>query len=422
MFEALRWRLTAWYVLAFAVVFAVIGAVVFVWAGRRLSGEVDAAVRDVSDSARRAVVERGDIGQSEDDVRDIVVNANLSGSADVFVLLVSADGSIVGNPGDVPTQGFPVEDGLSAAGQRGEDWRSYTFDGQPVQIRTLAVRDSSGTLLGFVQAGKSLEERNESLRTLVIVLGGGGMAGLIFAMAGGLFVAGIAIKPIRRSFDRQREFVADASHELRTPLAVIRANSETLAATQPDDEAIEDIVAETSYMTRLLDDLLLLAGSDVQRLDVRASRVDVAAIVRDAGQAGRTLAAAARLSFDARADGELPVAGDEERLREVLLVLIDNAVKYTPPGGKVSLVAARKGAEAVIEVRDTGIGIDREHIDRVFDRFYRVDTARSRSAGGAGLGLSIAREIIRAHGGSIDLQSQAGGGTTAVVLLPLSRT
>jgi len=421
MFEALRWRLTAWYVVAFAVVFAVVGVIVFLWARQRLSHDVDAAIRNVSDSARRVASADGpDIADSEERVRDQLIEANLSGSADVFVLLLGPDGRVVANPSDVPLVGLPDVASVERARAVGEDWREHTASDQDLQVRTVSVYDQDGNLIGFVQAGKSLEERDRSLRTLVLVMAGGGLTGAVLATAGGLFVAGIAIRPIRRSFLRQREFVADASHELRTPLAVIRTNSESLAIERPDDEAIADIAMEAAYMSRLLDDLLMLAGSDQEGILLQLATVDLAGPMQAAAHAGATLARNAGLEFRADIERPLWADADEERVREVVLILLDNAVKYTR-AGSVELIARRDGDTALIRVRDTGVGIGPEHIKRVFDRFYRVDKVRSRQLGGAGLGLSIAREIVDAHGGTIDVTSTPGAGTTVTVRLRLTR-
>ncbi len=422
MFEALRWRLTAWYVLAFAAVFVAVGVLVFVWVDHRLSSEVQAAVRDVSDHARRVVAQNGAVQASDAQVRTILVDANLSGSADVFVLLLNPDGSLSSNPSDVPTRGLPEPASVNRARTVGEDWRSYDFEGQDLQIRTTAVYAPSGELVGFIQAGKSLEERDTSLRTLAIVMFGGGIVGLALATGGGLFVAGIAIRPVRRSFDRQREFVADASHELRTPLAVIRANSEALATARPMDEAVEDIAAEASYMTRLLDDLLLLANSDHGEIEVQRVPMDLSEAAREAGRVATQLAAEAGIEFQERIDGAMPVNGDPERCREVLLILLDNAVKYTPQGGRVMLRTERIDGEATVSVADTGIGVAPEHISRLFDRFYRVDKARSRAIGGTGLGLAIAKEIADALGATLQISSAVNGGTTVTFRMRLRDT
>ena len=420
MFEALRWRLTAFYVLAFAAVFLAVGILVYVWVDHRLSSDVDAAIRDVSDAGRQAVVAKGAVASSDPDIRRILIDANLSGSADVFVLLLGPDGSVVSNPSDVPTRGLPEPRTIDAARSRGEAWRAFdNAEGHDLRVRTISVYAGDGALLGFVQAGKSLEERDESLRTLQIVIVAGGIVGLALATLGGLVVAGVAITPVRRSFERQRQFVADASHELRTPLAVIRANSEALAHSRPADEAVDDIATEASYMTRLLDDLLVLATSDRGGIELQLSGMDLAETARAASRVGARLAADAGQTYTEQVTGPLGVVGDPDRCREVLLVLIDNAVKYTGRGGHITFSAAATDGDAVISVADTGIGVAPEHLERVFDRFYRVDKARSRAAGSTGLGLAIAREICDALGATLHIASTPNAGTTVTFRLKL---
>jgi signal transduction histidine kinase len=318
----------------------------------------------------------------------------------------------------VPIEGLPDQASLERAKLQGTDWSPYSVGGKDLRIRTVAIR-RDGNLRGYVQAGKSVEEREASLQTLAIVMAGGAITGLLLATVGGVLVAGIAIRPVKRAYERQREFVADASHELRTPLAVIRVNAEASSA---HDEAMTDIAAEASYMTRLLDDLLLLAGSDREGIDLQIERIDLAEVARSAARGASRLAAASGLQFTLRADDALPVDADAERCREVLLILLDNAVKYTPRGGSITLHAFASGSDAVVTVSDTGIGLAAEELERVFDRFYRVDKARSRAVGGAGLGLSIAREIVDAHQGSLRLESERKAGTTVTMRLPLART
>jgi signal transduction histidine kinase len=428
MFEALRWRLTAWYVLAFTVVFVVIGVSVFFWVDRRLSHEVDDAISGVSAQARTAVEQAeatepsagSGIGLGADEVRGVLANEALGRSADVFVLLVNPDGSLAANPADVATSGLPDRASIDHARSSGQDWRSASIDGHDVRIHSVPIYNRSGALDGFIQTGKSLEPRDRSLRTLALVMAGGGLIGLLLATAGGLVVAGIAIRPVRRSFERQREFVADASHELRTPLTVIRTNAETLSVVNPSDDAVDDIVQESAYMTRLLDDLLMLAGSDQEGIELSLGRVDLAELARSAARAAAKLAADAGLTFDAIVDGALMVRADAERMREVLLILLDNAVKYTPRGGRVTLSARKERGDAIVGVDDTGVGVRAEEIPRLFDRFYRVDKARSRAQGGAGLGLSIAREIMDAHGGTLQFKSEPGKGSSVTMRLPLA--
>lgn len=419
MFEALRWRLTAWYVFVFAVVFAVVGAIVFAWASHRFAHDIDSPIRAVSDAAIQRVSSYDQIANGDADIRKVLADASFGRSADVFVLLLGPDGAIVSNPSDVPIEGLPDTASVEAARRTGDDWRGYRVGTQDVRIRTTAVYRGNA-LVGFVQAGKSVEDRNASLRTLVITIVGGGLTGLALATIGGLFVAGIAMLPVKRSYNRQREFVADASHELRTPLAVIRVNAESVAGSGAAAEAMGDIADETAYMTRLLDDLLLLAGSDREGLELNLSRVDLSDVVRETARAGSRLADASGISLTVDAPSRLPVDVDAERIRQVVLILLDNALKYSSGGGSIVLRAARSGGDAVVTVTDTGIGIGPKDIERVFDRFYRVDKARSRALGGAGLGLSIAREIVDAHHGTLKIESELGRGTTVTLRLPIA--
>ncbi|HYM15378.1 MAG TPA: ATP-binding protein [Dehalococcoidia bacterium] len=420
MFEALRWRLTAWYVLVFCTVSVVVGLVVFIWASHRFSSEVDNAIARVNVQVLAAVHKHRQIIDADADVRSILARASLGGSADVFVLLLHPDGTVATNPSDIPLAGLPNATSVAAARQDGTNLGTYRASGQDLRVRTTAIRGSDGQLIGFVQAGKSVDSREASLQTLVIVMAGGGITGLILSAVGGLFVAGIAIRPVKRSFERQREFVADASHELRTPLAVIRVNAEAASLGADEAGAVSDIAAEATYMTRLLDDLLLLAGSDRDGIDLRIERLDLAEIARSAGRAADRLAQEARCYLQIDVAGPLLVDGDPERCREVMLILLDNAVKYTPSGGTITLRASSVGGEAVVAVSDTGIGVPPDQISRLFDRFYRVDKARSRAVGGAGLGLSIAREIMDALGGSLSIDSQPGSGTTVTMRLSLA--
>ena len=421
MFEALRWRLTAWYVFVFAVVFAVVGVIVFGWASHRFAHDVDSRIRVVSDDAWLRVAAYDDIAKGDADIRRLLTDANLSGSADVFVLLLGPNGEIAANPSDVPTEGLPDRASIEAAMRSGDDWRGYSVGTQDLRVRTTAVY-RNGSLIGFVQAGKSVEDRDASLRTLVIVIAGGGLTGLALATIGGLFVAGIAILPVKRSYNRQREFVADASHELRTPLAVIRVNAESSAGSNAAGEAMGDIADEAAYMTRLLDDLLLLAASDREGIELKLARVDLADVVRHTARAVSGLAATSGIALTVDAENDVPVDVDAERIRQVVLILLDNALKYSSRGGSIVIRAARAGDDAMVTVTDTGIGIGPDDVERVFDRFYRVDKARSRALGGAGLGLSIAREIVDAHHGTLKIESELGRGTTVTLRLPLAAT
>jgi heavy metal sensor kinase len=227
---------------------------------------------------------------------------------------------------------------------------------------------------------------------------------------------------LERSFAEVRRFTADASHELRTPLTAIRTEAE-VALGRPLREAdcqllLGSILEECDRLTRLTDQLLALAREDAAAARQAREPVDLSALARDVAETMRPLAESRGVRLEVKAGDPLVVRGDGPRLRQVLYNILDNAIKYTPEG-TVTLRAGHRGPAAMLTVHDTGIGIAAEHLPRVFDRFYRVDKARSREQGGTGLGLSIAQNIIIAHGGTIELASTPGRGTTCTVTLPV---
>jgi len=224
--------------------------------------------------------------------------------------------------------------------------------------------------------------------------------------------------------DRQRTLVADTSHELRNPLMVVRGNLELLAAGLPPEEqrdAARDAIEEVDRMTRLVQDLLFLADADadlaIEHDDVPLEAL-VANVVEDA-QRITTRADGVR-TLELTANDPLIIRGDAERLRQLVWNLVENALRYTPAGGTVSVSLRRHGQVAELTVADTGIGIAAEHLPHIFERFYRADTGRSRAVGGTGLGLSIVRQITEAHGGQVRVRSTPGEGSTFTVALPIS--
>jgi heavy metal sensor kinase len=230
---------------------------------------------------------------------------------------------------------------------------------------------------------------------------------------------------LERSFAEMRRFTADASHELRTPLAVIRAETESALgrATREDvQQMLGCALEECDRLSRLTDQLLTLARQDAGLLAQRREPVNLAELTAGVVETLRPLADAKGLTLAVEPGApaaETVVRGDADRFRQVLLNVLDNALKHTAAGSVTARVKAA-GPAVVIEVRDTGEGIPPEHLPHVFERFYRVDKARTREQGGTGLGLSIARSIVEAHGGRIELTSTPGQGTTCVVTLPRS--
>jgi len=230
---------------------------------------------------------------------------------------------------------------------------------------------------------------------------------------------------LEHSFGALRRFTADASHELKTPLTVLRADVERAMdpSTARDERmvALEESLQEVARMSELVNGLLTLARADEGRFDIHRTPVEMEPLVRDVYETAVILGEEAGLTLSLSACENCVVMGDRTRLRQLLLNLVTNAIKYTPRGGHVELSVTRRGADEIaIAVRDTGIGIAASDLPHVFDRFWRADRARSRASerAGFGLGLSISQWIVQAHGGTITAQSRLGRGTVFTVVLP----
>ncbi len=226
------------------------------------------------------------------------------------------------------------------------------------------------------------------------------------------------LERLERLFHSRQRFLADVSHELRTPLTTIRGNVDLMRRMgEADPEALDVVQDELQRMTRLVDDLLLLARADTGGLPIQKRPVELDGVFLDVYRQVQTLNLSIHLVL--KEVDQVCVVGDEDRLKQLILNLVDNAIKYTPSGGTVNLSLSKENGFASIEISDTGVGIPAEDIPLIFDRFYRVDKARSRNLGGSGLGLSIAKWIATAHGGDIKVKSVPGEGSTFYILLPV---
>ena len=250
-----------------------------------------------------------------------------------------------------------------------------------------------------------------------------GIVALLLATVLGHILSGRAMVPLREAYEKQRQFAADASHELRTPLAVVMASADLLendpSITSPFlKQVIADVRDEVKKMTRLVSDLLLVARSDNKVLKLKLQKFDAAELLSQTARLMQPLADKKHIALDIRNCDAHVIQADEQKIKQLMLILVDNAVKYTPDGGEVH-VGFEKAPQGHVRffVQDTGIGIAKEDQRRIFDRFYRVDKARSREMGGNGLGLSIAQEIVNLHQGSIEVTSTLGKGTRFTVEL-----
>ena len=297
--------------------------------------------------------------------------------------------------------------------------------GEPQRIYAFAVT-VNGTP-GVVQIGRSTEPEEAALSQLRIVLLAVLAVSIVPAVGGGYLLSGRALRPIKTAMDSQRTFIADASHELRTPVAVVRTNAELLKrhlgpdtghTAASDQVALDDILSESDRLGRMVDQMLTLAEADAGQRTVLSSEISLNELIDEVARSMRSIAETRQMLLETRLTDDVSVNGDPGRLRELVSVLLDNAVKYADAGGRVEVALRKEHRKAIIEVSDNGPGIPRDALPHVFDRFYRVDEARSRESGGTGLGLAIARHIVDAHGGTINIESSASGGTKVTVELP----
>ena len=232
-----------------------------------------------------------------------------------------------------------------------------------------------------------------------------------------------ALIPIKKTWQRQVDFTADASHELRTPLSVIQTNLEC-ATDNPtktiaeNEQWFDNIKAENKRMIKLVNDLLTLSRSDNSEHIVNKAKFDFDKVLCSTVEAIRPVAEQSGISLQADIQKGLTVSGDSELLNRLVVILLDNAIKYTPASGTVRIFAEQKERRIIVKIADTGLGIGAEHLNKIFERFYRVDSARSSDIEGSGLGLSLAKWIVEEHKGSISVESKEGCGSEFMVVLP----
>jgi two-component system, OmpR family, sensor histidine kinase CiaH len=413
MFSRARLRLTLWFAGVFAVILLVIGVAVLFTARTAIYDQVE------DDLQARANPLLRSLARPFNPERGTLLDFATAGGY-FYAITGPNGGQVEASPGIEGIELPPLEE----LEEEAEDGSAYvdakTTEGEDLKLYVQPVSDVQGNTYYF-QVGRSIEPEQEAMQRLVVVLAGGGIIGLILGTAGGYWVAGLALRPIQTSVRTQRTFVADASHELRTPLSLIRANAEIIKRNPdepPDQMSVNDIIKETDRLSYLVGQMLTLARSDVEHTTIEREPVPIGRVAEGVARSMRLLAAEKAISLSVTGDVSAIVSGDEQRLSELLIILLDNAIKYSDEGGNITVSLVNSGKVVRIEVADTGRGIAPEALPHVFDRFYRADRARSREMGGTGLGLAIGKWIVDAHGGRIDIKSTPGVGTTVRVELP----
>lgn len=368
----------------------------------------------------------------------------------IFTIILNTSGNTVTDVSGVKQFGLP--DRTAAApvlsGAQEESLVTAHVKDQEYLLLTRSLYNSKGDLVGALQVGQSLAPMEQQTRVLVLILllvGGGALA---LTAGASLYLADRALQPMRLAYDRQRQFAAAASHELRTPLAFVRSQLELVSRhvkralpgasgsyTEPGalavsvSEDLDDTLHEVDYMTRLVRDLLLMARDAGDHRSINWRPVNLRRLTHDVADTVRPSAEQHGLTLDTPSSGaeDIWVMGDYDRLRQLLLILLDNATRYTPEGGNVwletrsgrgSLLGGRRQLAQII-VGDTGVGIAPDQQERIFEAFYRPAGHSARADhGGAGLGLALARWLVSAHEGEISVRSAPGEGSIFTVSLP----
>jgi signal transduction histidine kinase len=397
-----------------------IGAATALVGLQALDADVDQALR--SSTAAAVAGLDGELPQVNDGSSNESDEATPA-AADTFLLILDPGGSVVSNPSRIPLVGLP--DRAALPGATGEDLRTITADRLSVRLLTLPVVHE-GALVGYVQGGFVLTLHDRQSASLVASVAAVAAAGLAAAALVTLLLTGRSLIPIRRTFQAQGRFVADASHELRTPAALIRANAEVLdreaLVSEEGQPLLADIIGEADLLGSLVDELLALAAWDATGLVLQRAAVDVAALTRDTVRGANALAAEHGVSLVAVAPAPAVAQVDRARLLQVLLVLVDNAIDHAPAGTTITVTVREADRTVEITVDDEGPGVPAAEREAIFEPFSSGSAGRRRRRGGTGLGLAIARRIVVAHGGTIGVGEASGGGARFTVSLPATQS
>ncbi len=295
--------------------------------------------------------------------------------------------------------------------------------------KSLELHTQDNRIWGYIQVGRSLKELDNRLAAFKLMLALGLPTTVLLVGGSSWWLAGLAMRPINQSYKQMQQFSSDVSHELRTPLAAVNAKLETvLDSSHLCEQQARDVLASVKRqnirLVELVQDLLLLSRLEQKTLTTQKQPCCLNVLMEDLIEEFSALANASALHLKSVISSHQPlyVMGDEDQLLRLLSNLIANAIQYTPAGGNINLMLKKNKGDAIIEVQDTGIGISPQKQQVIFDRFYRVNSDRSRHTGGSGLGLAIAQAIAQAHGGKIRVQSQLGKGSTFSIHLPLKVT
>ena len=456
----IRLRLTAWYFAILAVVLSAFGVAAYLGMRHSIRQTIDEELQARAEGVRQLIERNVQRGTKQDLPEGFREHTELR-QGGALLQVSDEQGNWLYRSAVMSDYGVPRPSIIPK--------KATEFRGNDVPLRIWTLKANVGGEFYIIQSAFEMDDFYEALYHFELLLLISIPTLLLCAAAGGFWISTRALAPVDQitqtartisaqnlssrlevprtrdelqrlsetlngmldrleaAFKKITQFTADASHELRTPVAVMRTRAElSLRKARSADEyreVIAEVLAELEKTSALIEQLMFLARADGGTETLHFTSTNVSEVLREACHQGSALAEAKQIAFQEQIpDDSMWIQGDASSLRRLFLILIDNAVKYTPSAGKVEVSLQRNGKYAIAEVRDTGIGISPEDLPNVFERFYRADKARTRELGGVGLGLSIGRWITEVHAGSIEVQSAPGQGSIFQVRLPLALT
>ncbi|MDV3350117.1 ATP-binding protein [Leptothoe sp. LEGE 181152] len=446
LFRRSRLQLAAWYAGVMGVILTLLGFGMYRAIAHAHEVTIDREIKSVADALKNALkVTLADEQQLEQlppqllpdlclaDQHCLEPTQQTPGSPylqSYYIRIISPTGKLLATAGDRP-QGIPVavptatwQTVWDANDQHYHQVALELFPNVSPTVSLTAVESESWAYLVVGRSFQDFDEYLASVRWRILL---GLLVALFLVAPASWWLATLAMRPIYRSYSQIQQFTADAAHELRTPLAAIRATVESVLRLPHLSEAeaqdtLGVIHRQNQRLSNLVSNLLLLSKLDIQSYPTKQAYCNLVDLIHDIAEEMAAFALQKQITLDiaVQTDSVVTILGDEENLYRLLLNLVNNALTYTPEGGRVTLTLQQQQQQALILVTDTGVGIAPGDQAKIFDRFYRVDTARSRQTGNSGLGLAIATAIAQAHRGTITVSSQLGKGSTFTVSLPIS--
>ncbi len=464
-FKSIRSRLTAWYITLLAIILILFSVFLNYFLSKRLHESVDNSLTvSATVVATSAVMQfnRSPLPGLDQFFEQFMGAGNLN----KFYRIYDGSGNVGSRSRNIDASKFPLSQTAYADALKGiNSYETFLVDGKhPIRVITMPILKEK-KLVNLVQVGTSLESLQETLRNLRIILLTAVPSVLALSALFARFMARRALKPISRiiqtardigqgqelsqripvfkvqdelgqlaltfnemmnrlenSFAQMRQFSSDASHELRTPLTVLKGQNELALSKLREPEEYQEVIVsnleEINYMSKVLEDLFILSRSDENQINLNYKPIDLRDLVDEVCRHAEILAGDKDIRIIIAFLESVIINGDEVRLRQMIWNILHNGIKYTKPKGELKISLQDEGESALLTLQDTGIGIPEKDLPFIFDRFYRVDKARSRDEGGSGLGLSICQHIAEAHKGKITVESKPGVGTRFKIRIP----